>query len=180
MARVMNKSSFELRGVQGLGQGTAPDDRTRKNQAVCTDRCMSGNDVPQDPPLDLACLLKEFEDDRQFLMKLMKGFLDTTRERIPAIREAILQGDALLVRKEAHAIKGGAALLAAGILSGMALNLESMAGANDLDRAMEALDRLDKEFLRLDAFSRTISDAEVSGQGNEGGSVGIHFCHTRG
>ncbi len=103
-------------------------------------------------PMDFEKAVKEFEEDRDFLMEVIEGFLSNVKAQIGIIRQAITDGDAEVVRKESHAIKGGAANLCAGKLSGIAFDLEKIGKSGNLKTAAEALERLEKEFLSLAAF----------------------------
>ncbi len=67
---------------------------------------------------------------------------------------AISDGDAELVKREAHSIKGGAANLTANELSGIAFELENIGKSNTLEASTVILERLEKEFYRLDAFAK--------------------------
>jgi HPt (histidine-containing phosphotransfer) domain-containing protein len=79
--------------------------------------------------------------------------VETVRGQIPVMRKALTDGNAEIVRKEAHSIKGGAANLTADDLSGRALELERLAGEGSLEGGMEALGRLEQAFQRLETFT---------------------------
>jgi len=129
-------------------------------------------------PLDRGRALEEFDGDKDFLARLLNGFVDTVRGQIPAMRKALLDGNAEIVRKEAHSINGGAANLTADDLSGRALELERLAGQGSLEGGMEALGRLEQEFQRLESYARgfqnmnrnettdSINDRAITSQGD--------------
>jgi len=81
------------------------------------------------------------------------GFLDNVRGQISLIRQAISDGNAETVRKESHSIKGGAANLIAKELSEIAFELENIGKSGDLKEGIDALERLKKEFQRLEVYT---------------------------
>jgi len=105
-------------------------------------------------PMNFEMILDDFEGDREFLVKVMNLFLESVRNQIETLRQAILDGDAELVRREAHSIKGGAANLTADDLSRVAFELENMGKSNTLEASTVILERLEKEFYRLDAYAK--------------------------
>jgi PAS domain S-box-containing protein len=109
--------------------------------------------VGGDAPMNFAQACEEFEGDKDFLMDILTGFLDAAGTQIDTIHQAISDGDAEKVWKEAHSMKGGAANLTAENLSRTALNLETMGKSEDLKGCREALGRLKIEYDRLKAFA---------------------------
>ena len=106
-----------------------------------------GND-----PMDFARALEEFEGDEEFLMEVLEGFIGNVTSQIKLIRQAISDGDGETVRREAHSIKGGAANLTANDLSGIAFEIENIGSSGALEKGIETLDRLEKEFHCLETF----------------------------
>ena len=103
-------------------------------------------------PMDFARALEEFEGNREFLMGLLERFLENVRAQLGTIREALDRADAEILRREAHAIKGGAANLAAVELSSAAAELEKTAKSGSLGEAPGGLERLETAYRRLDEF----------------------------
>ena len=99
-------------------------------------------------------VLDDFEGDKELLIEAMDLFLESVRNQIGALRQAISDGDAELVRREAHSIKGGAANLTADDLSRVAFELENIGKSGTLGASTVILERLEKEFCRLDAFAK--------------------------
>jgi CheY-like chemotaxis protein/HPt (histidine-containing phosphotransfer) domain-containing protein len=124
------------------------DKNTMRHRGSSTDEA--------NPPLDINRALDEFDGDRVLLMKLINGFIGIVRGQINIIRKAISEGDMEIVRSEAHSIKGGAANLTAMDLSQIALGLEKMAKTGTNDGSMDVLNRLEQEFLRLEAFTGSL------------------------
>jgi len=107
----------------------------------------------EDAPMNFEQACKEFEGDKDFLMEVLTGLIETAGTQIDTIQQAISDGDAEKVWKEAHSMKGGAANLTAENLSQTALNLETLGKSEDLKECIEALGRLRIEYDRLKAFA---------------------------
>jgi len=108
----------------------------------------------ENDPMDFGRAIEEFEGDKGFLMEVVEGFLDNVRAQIGIIHQAIASGDAEVVRKEAHSIKGGAANLTADELSRIALELENIGKSGLLEGGTEVLERLERELHRLEVYAR--------------------------
>ena len=103
-------------------------------------------------PMEYAKALEEFEGDEEFLMEVLEGFIGNVTSQIKLIRQAISDGDAEAVRREAHSIKGGAANLTANDLSGIAFEIENIGKSGMLEGSIDALQKLEREFFRLERF----------------------------
>jgi HPt (histidine-containing phosphotransfer) domain-containing protein len=107
--------------------------------------------------MNLERAIEEFEGDKDFLMEVLNGFLDNVRTQLGTIRQAISDGDSEAVRRETHSIKGGAANLTADKLSSIAFELENIGKSGVLEGGIEALERLEKEFYRLEGYVRNLA-----------------------
>jgi two-component system sensor histidine kinase/response regulator len=105
-----------------------------------------------DAPMDIELALDEFMGKRDVLYKLLGDFVIQVREQIHTIRGALESGDAAVLRREAHAIKGGAGNLTAFALSEAARDLEEIGKSAQMDTAETACDRLIFEFMQLELF----------------------------
>ena len=105
-------------------------------------------------PMEYERALEEFEGDGEFLMEVLEGFIGNVTSQIKLIRQAISDGDAEAVRREAHSIKGGAANLTANDLSGIAFEIENIGKSGVLVEGTETLEKLEREFFRLEHFVR--------------------------
>jgi PAS domain S-box-containing protein len=103
-------------------------------------------------PMDFARALEEFDGNREFLTGLLEKFLENVRAQLGTIRKALDRADAEILRREAHAIKGGAANLTAAELSSAAAELEKTAKSGSLGEAPEGLVKLERAYRRLDEF----------------------------
>ncbi|SPD72919.1 putative Histidine kinase [uncultured Desulfobacterium sp.] len=107
-------------------------------------------------PMDFEKALGEFEGDRPFLSDVLNEFINVVKGQITTMREALLNGDQEVIRKEAHSIKGGAANLCAYDLSQIAFQLEAIGKSGTLKQGSDVLDKLEQEFLRLEKYARGI------------------------
>ncbi len=112
--------------------------------------------VTKDSPLNFEKLLVEYDGDRNILSELLWKLMDDVRAQIGNIQKALPKGNIELVRREAHTIKGGASMLTADDLSSVASELEQIAKSGSLEGGPEILERLEKEFSRLEAYIRSI------------------------
>ncbi len=103
-------------------------------------------------PMDWALALEEFLDQEAVLVNVLAEFRQTLCQQFTLMENALDANDSETVRKEAHAIKGGAANLAMGALSALAARLEEKAKAGDLSRAGVGLKALKDEFERLEQY----------------------------
>jgi len=103
-------------------------------------------------PMEYERAIEEFEEDEALLMEILEGFMGNVRSQIKIIRQAISEGDTEVVRREAHSIKGGAGNLMANALSATAFALENIGESGVLVEGTEALQKLEREFFRLERF----------------------------
>ena len=107
---------------------------------------------PEPFPMDWARALEEFLGKQELLLQVVASFLDTATAQVETIKTALAEGDAETVRKEAHAIKGGAANLTAERLSGMALQLEILGKSGAVAGGDRVLKKLNGELARLRGY----------------------------
>jgi CheY-like chemotaxis protein/HPt (histidine-containing phosphotransfer) domain-containing protein len=105
-------------------------------------------------PIDFNRAIEEFEGDREYLMKVFEGFLKNVSNQIKTICQALSDGNAEVVWKEAHSIKGGAANLTADNLSKIASELENIGKSGDLKEGNDILEKLEKEYQCLVDYVR--------------------------
>jgi len=104
------------------------------------------------PPVIYEKILEEFDNDQAFLTDIIDGFLKNVRRQLQVISEAIGKKDAEVIRKESHAIKGGAANLTALDLSQAASQIENMAKTGMFDQSDMLYQKLEKEFERFENY----------------------------
>ncbi len=111
-------------------------------------------------PMDWERALEEFLGQTEVLSGVLEEFVKTAQSQIGLIAQALAANDAETVRKQAHAIKGGAANLTAETLAAVALDLENIGRGGELGQGPVTLQRLDQELARL---KRYLSEKGIGG-----------------
>jgi CheY-like chemotaxis protein len=100
-------------------------------------------------PMDRPKALKEFDHDEPFLNEVIHEFLNHVGQQIGIIRTALAGQDFDTLKKQGHAIKGGAANLTAMKLSEAAHVLEKKGKERNPDHLEEDVNRLVSEYEAL-------------------------------
>lgn len=103
-------------------------------------------------PIDIGYELKEFDNNVEFLKSLIDEFLEQVEQRISVMEKAVADKDTEILKREAHAIKGGAANLTANDLSKAAWDLEDICKSGVLNKSSESVEKIKKEFFRLKEY----------------------------
>lgn len=105
-------------------------------------------------PLDYAEAVREF-GNAGVVDRVIAQFLVNIQEQIALMRDALARGEFEIIRREAHAIKGGALTLVAGPLAEAARRVEHAAGEPRScgDEVLPALETLGREMEQLRAFA---------------------------
>jgi signal transduction histidine kinase/CheY-like chemotaxis protein/HPt (histidine-containing phosphotransfer) domain-containing protein len=99
--------------------------------------------------LDEEALLEECDNDKGMLRRMVEIFDRDARERLPRLREAVKTGDAVTVKQEAHALKGGIGTFYAKEAYDTAYDLERMGGDGKLTNAQATLQTLESQLQTL-------------------------------
>jgi len=99
-------------------------------------------DGPPISAFDRETALTQLDGDEALLAEIARLFLDDAPRSLAALREAIDQGDALTLQRQAHALKGSAGYLGLRSMSTAALALEVMGKNGELTAAGDALQAL--------------------------------------
>ncbi len=113
-------------------------------------------------PFDYDMVLEEFCDNKEFLAKVINGFIDNATRQIGVIREAINDSDAEIVKLEAHSIKGAALNLSANMLANIALELEDIGKSGILKDADEKLRMLSMELNEVRLYNQSLSPEKIN------------------
>jgi PAS domain S-box-containing protein len=114
-----------------------------------------------DVPIDMETTLKRFDGDKDFFKELMLEFLSYIPKQLQILNEAVKNGDAKLVEKEAHTIKGAAGNLGARNLADSALKLELLGRNGDLENAQKLMVELESEVKRVEEYVNQSVGAEI-------------------
>jgi signal transduction histidine kinase/CheY-like chemotaxis protein/HPt (histidine-containing phosphotransfer) domain-containing protein len=101
------------------------------------------------PGLDEATLLRSVDGNRELLGELATLFLDNYPDTLRRIREAIEAGDRTALARAAHSLRGSLGFFSVQPTMDAAAAIERMAGSQDLSKAREALDALEREIAQL-------------------------------
>jgi HPt (histidine-containing phosphotransfer) domain-containing protein len=128
---------------------------------------MHRHPTPTEPAVDPAALdvLRALQDDGEpdLLPTLVEMFLADARPRLDALGDAVRQGDASAVEREAHALKGSCANFGAQPMMTLCGRLQAAGRTSDLANAPALRDGLEAEFERV----RVALHAEVARDGRE-------------
>ena len=88
-------------------------------------------------------------NDESFLKDYIGLFLDDTESRLDRMSQALASGEAEVVRREGHALKGACLELGADRMANFCEDLSAAAKSDNLDEMQIVLGRLEREFDRL-------------------------------
>jgi two-component system sensor histidine kinase/response regulator len=122
------------------------------------ERCLSGIErgttmalipSPRYEQLDQISLLERVEGDRELLAEMIHLFQGEAPHLLETMRNALHQGDMVLLERSAHSMKGAAGNLSAHATARAALQLEQNAKEGDAESAKTSLARLEGAVERL-------------------------------
>ncbi len=136
MFKVIEKWT-KLSGKKGR---TLPEDRSEKKKDI------------MDIPLDMETTLRRFDGDKDFFREMMLEFLEYVPKQLQILNEAVKKGDAKLVERESHSLKGAAGNMGANALVEWANQLELLGRKFDLDSAKKLMENLKTDTERLKMY----------------------------
>jgi two-component system, sensor histidine kinase and response regulator len=110
-------------------------------------------------PMDWNEALQRIGGSEEILRELAKEFLGEAPRLLEAARDALQSGDAVEVRRQAHTLKGSAALFVATPAVEAARRLEEIGESGDLQEADEALARLTELIADLSGALKQVAGA---------------------
>jgi HPt (histidine-containing phosphotransfer) domain-containing protein len=117
---------------------------------------------PAEPPIDATALdaLRELQEDGEpdFLAELVELFVSAAGPHLVALRHGVEQGEAVLVERSAHALKGSCGHFGARPMGDLCERLQVAGRAGTQHDAPALVDRLEHEFERV----RTALEAELA------------------
>ena len=129
-----------------------------QNTIISNDKNILSKDTEnreiKDKPVNLTKMLEEFQGDKIFVFEVIGDFIGDVTEQINEIEKALEEGNAEKIRKEAHAVKGGALNICADALSDAAYELEQAGKSGNLDIGLILFKTLKNELNRIDEFVR--------------------------
>jgi two-component system sensor histidine kinase/response regulator len=129
----------------------ALDRAKQAGQSQSTERAERTMTQPTEPDqvLDWASALERVEGDRDLLNELLELFVDESAKNLTELQEALRLGDAALLERLAHTIKGAASNVGAKFIVSTALIVEQQARSRDLSRIESKVSALQAEMERL-------------------------------
>ncbi len=112
-------------------------------------------------PVDFEKCVRMFGGDREAVINLLEEFLLLLKQQVKTISEALAEINPDIVLKEAHSIKGGAAVLSSEALAGAAYEIESIGRSGDLSGGESALRKLKFEAERLARYCSELREEEL-------------------
>jgi len=122
------------------------------------ERCLAGINpgtaITEDPSphaeqLDRALLLERVEGDQELLAEMIQLFLADAPHLLDAMRNALLQGDMILLERSAHSMKGAAGNMSAMVTVNAAMQLEQSVKKGDPELSRAYLAALEGAVERL-------------------------------
>jgi two-component system sensor histidine kinase/response regulator len=103
-------------------------------------------------PIDLESALRRFDGDKDFFKEMLQEFLSYAPKQLEKLAEAIKTGEAKVVEREAHSLKGAADNLGVKPIADIALRLEVLGRTGDLAGAEEIVSNLRTAFEHLEEY----------------------------
>lgn len=119
-------------------------------------RGTANGEPPKGANMDRAAALRRMQGDEELLSELASVFLEDYPRQIAAIRNSLAPRDAATLQREAHALKGAAATLAAPHVSAAAQRLESLAADHDWSQVEAGIAALEATITDLDGELRNL------------------------
>ena len=101
------------------------------------------------PIFDKTALIERMLGDEEMSKDILKAFIHDTPEQIKILKEKIEEKDMGAVERQAHSIKGSAAMIGGDALASFALTLEQAGAAGDLDIVSNGISELENHFQML-------------------------------
>ena len=104
---------------------------------------------PEAMVFDETALLRRVMGDRLLAREVVSGFLGDIPKQIESLKSYFQAGDVQGVERQAHTIKGAAAVVSGDVLRNLALKLEGASKAGNLATVAESIGELVDQFARL-------------------------------
>jgi CheY-like chemotaxis protein len=105
---------------------------------------------PHDAVLDLEQAMSWLDGDSELLARLAGAFLEQSPQQLTEIRQAARSGDAEVLERAAHTLKGSAASFGAEPLRQAAYDVEQAGRGGNLDAVEQLLDTLEAELRKVE------------------------------
>ncbi len=99
--------------------------------------------------VDWKVALEALGGDEKLLKRIAGVYYDDMPKQLRKLKEALEEEDAVVVRRQAHSIKGASSNIKAGFVQEVARKIEKAAGGGDLETSRELIPTLECEFERV-------------------------------
>ncbi len=127
-----------------------------RKQVFPRQRKSEKGDPFKDIPIDLESAMRRFDGDEEFFKETLGEFLNYAPKQLAKMTEAMEKGDAKVVEREAHSLKGAAGNLEAKAFAEAAMRLEILGRKEDLIEAKDVLRCLKSELKHLAEYSNRL------------------------
>ncbi len=127
------------------------DDGMQQRNRTENGESITATDTPDAKVMDTVTAVDEF-GDAETVIVVARQLIENIDAQLPIIRKSMDQRDRERIRKEAHAIKGGAATLEAAALSKAAALLENHSPSGTMEELNEQIVDLTDQFQRFKEF----------------------------
>ncbi len=110
------------------------------------------SDRGQGLPIEIKSAVTRFGGDKDFFREILGEFLENAPKQMEILAEGVHKGDAHMVEREAHSIKGAAKNVGATRIADLSFVLEQSGRKGDLAHAKDTLDKLKAELETLDQY----------------------------
>jgi HPt (histidine-containing phosphotransfer) domain-containing protein len=129
----------------------SPEKPTSLDMVISSEKNKSPAD-DMSPPLDFDRALQEFMGEKTVLMDTLDYFLKHGRSQLETLNQALADNMNNVIAEEAHKLKGGASNLTMDTLSQSAAELEKAGKSGHLEKALEFISCINREFNRLEQY----------------------------
>ena len=105
--------------------------------------------MPDNEILDLTRLEEAFEEDTTGIADLLDLALQTGQKHRRTLEEGLAAGDAQIVARAAHGMKGSAGNIGANHVYALATELDARARAGDIGDARERIDAIEAAYAKV-------------------------------
>jgi HPt (histidine-containing phosphotransfer) domain-containing protein len=103
-------------------------------------------------PVNLERLNRLLKGNFPLQQKLLYMFLKQAEIRVQSLRQGIINRDFISIKQQAHALRGSSATAAILMIPEIAEELEDLAEAENLEGAMELVEKLEQCLIRVRLF----------------------------
>jgi HPt (histidine-containing phosphotransfer) domain-containing protein len=111
--------------------------------------------MEQIPDYEPQFLQEQLGDDEETIQEIINLFLEAAPEQIEAISAALKTGDAAMVQRSAHSLKGASSNVGAIKLSQTALKMETMGREQNLHQGPLLMEEIQNDFLKFQTVVAT-------------------------